>query len=58
VTFHVFVDGSVRQSYLLCAVWIDQSSLHDVRHLLRQLRRPGQRRIRFVKEQPSRRREC
>jgi hypothetical protein len=57
VTFHVFVDESVRQSYLLCAVWISQSKLDDKRDGLRGLRRPRQRRIHFGKERPGRRRQ-
>jgi hypothetical protein len=57
VAYHVFVDESVRQSYLLCAVWVDTSVLREARMLLRGLRRSGQRRIHFAKEHPGRRRE-
>jgi hypothetical protein len=57
VSYHVFVDESVRQSYLLCAVWIDRSTLPEVRRAVRALRLRGQRRIHFSKEQPGRRRE-
>lgn len=53
---HVFVDESERTSYLVCAVFVAPAELHGVRRLMRQSLRPGERRIHFVKEQPSRRR--
>jgi hypothetical protein len=57
VTFHVFVDESVRQSYTLCAVWVADSDVNQARRAMRATCRPGQRRLHFAKEQNGRRRE-
>ncbi len=56
VTFHVFIDESVRQSYALCAVWVANSDVNETRRSIRPMCRPGQRRLHFSKEQDSRRR--
>jgi hypothetical protein len=55
--FHVFVDDSVRQSYVLCAVWVAENDVNQVRRTIRAMCRPGQRRLHFGKEQDSRRRQ-
>lgn len=53
---HVFLDESVRDSYLICAVLVRPSDLDRVRRLLRQLRLGGQRRLHFERERDARRR--
>jgi hypothetical protein len=55
---HVFVDESERpDAYLLGAVLADTADLDRLRADLRDLRRPGQRRVHFTKESNPRRRE-
>jgi hypothetical protein len=54
---HVYVDESARSLYLMCAVSVSPSRLKDARKAMRDLCRPGQRRIHMVKERDSRRRE-
>ncbi len=52
---HVFVDESERQVYLLCAVLV-RKDVARLRTAVRALCQPGQRRLHFAKEGPSRRR--
>ncbi len=55
---HVFVDESVRSdAYLLAAALVRDTELDRTRAGLRDLRRPGQRRVHFAKEGNPRRRE-
>jgi hypothetical protein len=53
----VFVDESVRNDYVLCAVRVDPRDLRDARSFVRSLRLGGERRIHFSKESNQRRRE-
>ena len=54
----VFVDESLRGGrYLLCAVTVDDSRLKVTRQGLRELRKPGQRRIHMKHEGDRRRRQ-
>jgi hypothetical protein len=54
---HVFVDESVRKTYLICAVLVDPADLDVARRKLRELCKPGQRRLHMAKEQLPRRRK-
>jgi hypothetical protein len=54
---HAFVDESERGCYLLCATVVPPQAVNQARRALRQLLRQGERRVHFVKEHPSRRRE-
>lgn len=54
---HAFVDESVRRDYLLCAAVVPVGDLTVVRKRLRELCKPGQRRIHMFDESDSRRRE-
>lgn len=54
---HAFVDESEAGPYLVCAVLADPTVLDPVRRDLRELRKPGQRRLHMVNERHSRRRE-
>lgn len=56
MTFHAFVDESVRSRYLLCAVTVPSSRLTEIRRLARSLCLPGQRRWHFNSESNRRRR--
>jgi hypothetical protein len=51
-----FVDESERGLYLVAAVLLDSSDIERGRRVLRELRKPGQRRVHFAKESDSRRR--
>jgi len=53
---HAYPDESARQHYLIAAVLIDPGDLDRTRRLLRELRKPGQRRVHFAKERDPRRR--
>ena len=57
VRMHVFVDESERQIYQVCAVFVRGGDVSRVRSEVRRLCKPGQRRVHFSKEGPSRRRE-
>jgi len=55
---HVFVDESKRGSaYLVCATVVPPRAVNQARRAVRALLRQGERRVHFVKEHPSRRRE-
>jgi hypothetical protein len=55
---HVFVDESERSdAYWLAAALVIEGQLDRIRVSLRDLRRPGQRRVHFAKESNPRRRE-
>lgn len=54
---HAFVDESIRNGYLLSAVVIATGELSVARGKLRELCKPGQRRIHMKDENDSRRRE-
>lgn len=53
---HAYVDESERGGYLVAAALVERDDLDDVRRVLRDLRKPGQRRVHFTKESDSRRR--
>jgi hypothetical protein len=53
----VFVDESVRRTYVLCAVRVDPRDLAAARSAVRALLLRGERRIHFSKESDRRRRE-
>jgi hypothetical protein len=54
---HAFVDESIRNGYLLSAAVIATGDLAPARGKLRELRKPGQRRLHMKDENDSRRRE-
>ena len=54
---HIFVDESVRRSYLICAVKVRPAALGSTRQALRRLCLPAQRRLHFEREQDRRRRQ-
>jgi hypothetical protein len=53
---NAYADESARQRYLIAAVLIDAVDQDRTRKLVRELRKPGQRRVHFAKESNSRRR--
>jgi hypothetical protein len=53
---HAYADESARQRYLIAAVLIGTADLDRTRKALRELRKPGQRRVHFAKESDQRRR--
>lgn len=57
VRVHVFVDESDRSAYLVCAARVYPAETAAMRRLVQSFRLPGQHRLHFVKERPSRRRE-
>jgi hypothetical protein len=54
---HIFADESKRSSFVLAAAFIPADELTKTRQLVASLRLPGQRRLHFVGEQDSRRRQ-
>lgn len=54
---HIFADESKRSSFVLVAAVIPADDLTRMRQLVTSLRLPGQRRLHFVAEQDSRRRQ-
>lgn len=52
---HAFVDESIRRRYILCSVTVSPRDLGASRRDLRTMLLPGQRRLHFVHEAPSRR---
>lgn len=54
---HIFADESKRSSFVLVAAFIPADDLIKMRQLVASLRLPGQRRLHFVAEQDSRRRQ-
>ncbi len=54
---HIFADESKRSSFVLVAAVIPPDDLTRMRQLVGSLRLPGQRRLHFVGEQDSRRRQ-
>jgi hypothetical protein len=53
---HAYADESARQRYLIAALLIDAADFDRTRKVLRELRKPGQRRVHFAKESDPRRR--